>query len=341
MGVKLFLSSCTGRVLQNEQMQEKTNLEWLLEGFRYDLELTVRPKTVDYYYGGTQRFIKWIQDTLHINEIDQILKKHIQSYFHFLANNNRTGLKNDPREIERYRWPYYRALRRFFGWAVTEGYLLNSPMSGIKLNPPPPTAIEPYYPEQIYAIFKVLDHDWKTAQTQRQKMLAARNRAIFMLFLESGLRLEELAKLNVDDVNLEKQALIVKFGKMGKPRMGGFGPQSKKALWKYLGLRSQFTNIGGLWITEEGSQLSVGGVQIIIRRLKKEAGLGHLRGSVHKLRHTFATTYLKHTRDMKGCRILLGHSTLAMTERYTQFVEAEDALKAYNGEGPADWIRNL
>ena len=63
-----------------------------------------------------------------------------------------------------------------------------------------------------------------------------------------------------------------------------------------------------------------------------------LKGSVHKLRHTGATVTLKHTRDMKGLKLLLGHSTLAMTERYTQFVEAEDALKAYDGEGPLDWI---
>lgn len=322
-------------------MQEQTNLEWLLEGFKYDLELTVRPKTVEYYCRGTQRFIKWIQTTLHLTEIEKILKNHVQSFFHYLANNHRIdGLKNDPREIERYRWPYYRALRRFFSWAITEGYLQSSPMNGIVLNAPPPAAIEPYHPEHIDIILKVLDHDWKTAQTQRQKMLAARNRAIFILFLESGLRLEELAKLSVEDVNLQKQALIVRFGKMGKSRLSGFGPHSKKALWKYLSLRSQLTNIGGLWITEEGSQLSVGGVQITIRRLKKEAGLENVRGSVHKLRHTFATTYLKHTHDMKGCRILLGHSTLAMTERYTQFIEAEDALKSFNEEGPLDWIKD-
>ena len=47
---------------------------------------------------------------------------------------------------------------------------------------------------------------------------------------------------------------------------------------------------------------------------------------------------MKHTRDMKGLKLLLGHSTLAMTERYTQFIDAEDALKAYDGQGPLDWI---
>lgn len=322
-------------------MRKQTNLEWLLEGFKYDLELTVRPKTVKYYCGETQRFLQWTRATFSLNEIGLISKKHVQAFFHHLANNHRPdSLKKEPNEIERLRWPYYRALRRFFDWAVNEGYLQSSPMNGIVLNAPPPAPIEPYHPEHIDIILRLLDHDWKTAHTQRQKMLAARNSAIFILFLESGLRLEELAKLKIEDIDLEEQKVIVRFGKMGKSRLSGFGPRSKKALWKYMGLRSQLTNFGALWITEEGTPLSVGGVQITIRRLKKEAGLEHIRGSVHKLRHTFATIYLKHTHDMKGCRILLGHSTLAMTERYTQFIEAEDALKAYDGQGPLDWIND-
>ena len=86
--------------------------------------------------------------------------------------------------------------------------------------------------------------------------------------------------------------------------------------------------------------ISKHGVQEIIRRLKKDAGLQYIRGSVHKLRHTFATTYLRHTRDMKACRLLLGHSTLAKTERYTAFIEAEDALRAYNAKGPLDWLKD-
>ena len=81
------------------------------------------------------------------------------------------------------------------------------------------------------------------------------------------------------------------------------------------------------------------GAQQIILRLKKDAGIEHVKGSIHRLRHTFATTYLRHTHDMKGCRLLLGHSTLAMTERYTQFIDIEDALGAYRKDGPLDWMK--
>ncbi len=87
-------------------------------------------------------------------------------------------------------------------------------MKGIVLNAPQPAPIEPYRKEHIGLILKVLDHDWQIARTQWQKMLVARNKAIFLLFLESGLRLEELAKLQVEDVDLEGQRVIVRFGKI-------------------------------------------------------------------------------------------------------------------------------
>jgi len=165
-------------------------------------------------------------------------------------------------------------------------------------------------------------------------MLAARDKAVLMLLLESGLRLGELVGLRIADVDLTRQRVVVWEGKMGKGRVVGFGPQTKRALWRYLGLRAGELEHDALWVTEEWRPLTKHGVQEIIRRLKRDAGLQHIKGSVHKLRHTFATAYLRHTRDMKGCRLLLGHSTLAMTERYTQFIEAEDALKAYDGKGP-------
>ena len=205
-------------------MQEQTNLGWLLEGFKYDLESTVRPKTVDYYCGGIRRFLQWVQSTDSLSDIQLLTKHHIQAFFHHLATNHKPNCSvNKPAAIERLRWPYYRALRRFFEWAVKEGYLQGNPMKGIVLNAPQPTPIEPYRAEHIDRILKVLDYDWQVAGTQRQKMLVARNRAIFLLFLESGLRLEELAKLQLEDVDLGRQRVIVRFGKMGNSRLSGFG----------------------------------------------------------------------------------------------------------------------
>jgi site-specific recombinase XerD len=214
----------------------------------------------------------------------------------------------------------------------------HNPLDGIVLRPPKAPPIEPYRREHIDKMREVLAHDWRMAKTTRQRMLAARDEAVLLLFLESGLRLQELTDLKVGDIDLAGQRLIVREGKMGKGRDAGFGPQTKKALWKFMGLRGSYLPHDSLWVTEEYNPISKRGVSEIVRRLKRDAGLGHLKGSVHRCRHTFATAMLRHTKDMKGCRLLLGHSTLVMTERYTQFIDAEDALKAYNGKGPLDWM---
>lgn len=324
-------------------MVQNLTWEWLLEGFKFDLEIQVKPKTVEYYYSHARLFARWAQNCG--CEPRRLTKRDIQLFFHQLVHGQDIIVvgNNAQREIKRSqqsRWPYYRSLKRFFGWATNEGYLDNNPMDGIMLRHPKEPPVEPYRPDDIQRILAVLDHDWRTAITPRQKMLAARDQAVVFLALESGLRLSELTDLLIGDIALGKQTVWVRQGKAGKGRMAGFGPQTKKALWRYLGLRPVGSGRDRLWVTEEGNPISKHGIQQIIRRLKKNAGLDHIKGSMHKLRHTFATIYLRHTRDMKGCRLLLGHSTLAMTERYTAFIDAEDALRAYDGKGPLDWLKD-
>lgn len=103
-------------------------------------------------------------------------------------------------------------------------------MEGITLRAPKDPPVEPYRSEHIDRMLAVLDHDWKVAATPRQRMLAARDRAILFLFLESGLRLGELAGLRVGDIDLERQRALVRDCKMGKGRVTGFDLQTRKAL---------------------------------------------------------------------------------------------------------------
>ncbi len=306
------------------------------------MEVSSRPKTVEFYCGNVQRFLSWAE-AAGIRDIRLISRHHIQAFFHHLLQERTVarggnGSSRPLHRTERTRWPYYVSLRRFFRWAINEGYVEHDPLDGIYLKRPKDPPIEPYSPEQIARMLSVLDLRWKSAKTVCQKMLAARDRAVLLLFLESGMRCDELHKIRQEDVDLERRRMLVRDSKSGKARIVGFGPQAKKALWRYLMLRPPEAFQDQLWLTEERKPMALGGFRQIIRRLKRDAGLQHVKGSVHKLRHTFATTYLRHTRDMKGTRLLLGHSTLAMVERYTQFIEAEDALKAYDGKGPLDWL---
>jgi len=326
-------------------MVQSNSWEWLLEGFKFELETSVKRSTVDYYINHTKLFVRWATTENLIGNPSLITKRDILAFLHWLSSSVSiisagNGATRHIQRSDRSVWPYYRSLKRFFAWAVAEGFVEANPMNNISIKPPPNSPIEPYRPEHIQKMLSVLDYDWQIACTDRQKMLAARDKAVLLLFIESGLRLSELTNLRLDDIDIKRQRISVIHGKMDKSRIAGFGMQTKKALWRYIGLRPKETESNALWLSEEGQALTQHGIQQIIRRLKKDAGLQHLKGLIHKLRHTFATSYLRHTRDMKGCRLLLGHKTLSMTERYTEFIEAEDALKAYEIKGPLDWLFN-
>jgi len=238
-------------------MVHNRSWEWLREGFKFDLETQVKPKTVEYYYDRARLFARWAQKGAQVDDPRLLTKRHIQSFFHHLVHSQDTfvagnGAQRRIQRSERSWWHYYRSLKRFFAWAVKEGYLGHNPMDGIAVKAPKDPLVEPYRPEHIEAMVAVLDHDWKVATAPRQRMLAARDRAILFLFLESGLRLGELAGLRVGDIDLERQRAVVHDGKMGKGRVTGFGPQTRKALWRYWGLRSSDAE-GPLWLTEWGN----------------------------------------------------------------------------------------
>lgn len=216
-------------------VQKGGSWRWLLEGFRYELEAQVRPRTVDYYYDHARIFVRWVEKTA-IAEPRLLTKRDINNFFHHITTNSHhakhnNGAGEEARRAESLRFHYYRGLKRFFSWLITEGYLEHNPLDGIVFKPPKDPPIEPYQREHKKKFLAVLDHDWKVAKTPRQRMLAARDKAIVCLFFESGLRLQELADLCLRDIDINEHRVVVRFGKQGKSRLSGFGPQTRKALW--------------------------------------------------------------------------------------------------------------
>ena len=164
-----------------------------------------------------------------------------------------------------------------------------------------------------------------------------RNKAIILLFADTGMRLSELANLTLNHISLETgRALIT--GKGNQQRIVVFNSATKKSLWKYLTIREQIVKENAkdcLWITEEGLRLTIAGLNIAFRRIKRRAGING-GGSVHKLRHTFALNALRGLKDPTLLQLLLGHKSLEMTRRYTQGLKIEEALKALEKASPVD-----
>ena len=81
-------------------VQAQVSLEWLLEGFRYDLESTARPNTVKYYYGEISRFLRWADAAGGPSDICLLTKHHIQAFFHYLATTHKgNSSANEPASL--------------------------------------------------------------------------------------------------------------------------------------------------------------------------------------------------------------------------------------------------
>ncbi|MCR5352978.1 MAG: tyrosine recombinase XerC [Clostridiales bacterium] len=160
-----------------------------------------------------------------------------------------------------------------------------------------------------------------------------RDFAIITLFLNCGMRVSELAGINLSDINEDMTALNVT-GKGSKQRRIFLNDACRNAINAYLKVRPQNVkpeHKDALFVSRNRNRISVKTVQWLIYKHLKEAGLGSLNMSVHKLRHTAATLmYLYGNTDVRVLKDILGHEELSTTQIYTHVSDEKLIEAAYN-----------
>ncbi len=142
-----------------------------------------------------------------------------------------------------------------------------------------------------------------------------RDRAMFMLMLRCGLRVEEVARLTVDAVDYRKRQVFVLNGKGAKDRVVYLSDDARSAVEAYLLKRP--SKAKELFLVQKGSMkgkpISVRGIQ---KRIEYYGRKSELKVSCHRLRHTFATQLLNADADLATIQDLLGHEHITTTQRY-------------------------
>lgn len=156
---------------------------------------------------------------------------------------------------------------------------------------------------------------------------APRDRAMLELLYSSGLRVQELCLLNVEDVDLWAGMARV-FGKGSRERLLPVGLTAQKAIHAYLGTRRH----GPLFLNRQGGRLTDRGARLIVAKWVRLAALRQ-RVSPHSFRHSFATHLLDRGCDLRTVQELLGHRSLATTQIYTH-VSTERLRKVYEKAFP-------
>jgi site-specific recombinase XerD len=144
-----------------------------------------------------------------------------------------------------------------------------------------------------------------------------RDRAMFMLMLRCGLRVEEVAHLSLDAIDYRQSRLFVYNGKGGKDRVVYISNDASEALAEYLRVRRPLIKTKRVFLVEKGrcrgKPISVRGIQKRIEYYAKSCGIDV---SCHQLRHTMATQLLNADADLATIQDLLGHTRIKTTQRY-------------------------
>jgi integrase/recombinase XerC len=172
-----------------------------------------------------------------------------------------------------------------------------------------------------------------------ETVLGKRDRAMLELLYSSGLRVSELAGLNIPDLDLEHQSARIR-GKGRKERLVPFGNNARKTIQDYLEVRPDLILKGtleeqdssALFLNYQGTRISRRSIARMLDKYVTECAMAHDL-SPHTLRHSFATHLLSAGADLRAIQEMLGHSSLASTQIYTH-VSLEQLMAVYDKAHP-------
>jgi site-specific recombinase XerD len=247
------------------------------------------PNTVKNYLNVIKHFVVWldvpVEDAAHLTVsryIDYLMRKR-------LAPKTVNCHLNCIRQ-------FYHYLREEEGVAITNPVRKSHTQ---KMSRPLPRHLRD---EQVEDFFKVVK--------------GYRDKAMFMLMLRCGLRVEEVANLTMGVIDVKRRTILIEDGKGAKDRIVYMSNDALQCLAAYLRVRPA-SRTRKIFLGEKGPStgqpISIRGIQ---RRMERYARKAKIKVSCHHLRHTMATQMLNADADLSTIQDLLGHSNVKTTQRY-------------------------
>jgi site-specific recombinase XerD len=208
---------------------------------------------------------------------------------------------------------YVRAVKAFSAWLDEEEFTSGSRLAKLKRPKVGEPVIEVLSEAEIAALIGAINPD---------TFLGGRLYAILLLLLDTGIRATECCTLTLANTHLDEDHIKV-LGKGNKERIVPLGATTKKALLRYITTwrpEPALPTIDTVFLAPDGQPLTYSGLSQLLKRLGKRAGVPRLRA--HLCRHTFAVRYLMNGGDLMSLRLILGHTTIAVTQMYLHLADA-------------------
>jgi integrase/recombinase XerC len=254
------------------------------------------PKTLRAYGDDLAQFLAWVEK----NRVDwdsptRFSRADIEGFMQYLAAQRMTGVTR-VRKLA--------AIRKFFTFLEENSILAANPahtVKGARREEKEPNIL---YKEQYKALlYEASDN--------------IRDYAIIQTFLQTGIRLSELAHLRVDDVDFEHRILTVQQGKGKKDRQIPLVDDAVKALRNYMRYRNTQLILDDeiFFLAKNGTSLNVSTVKYTVAKYVKRAGIRKKTG-VHTLRHTFGAHKADKNMSLATLQELMGHKKKETTLKY-------------------------
>jgi integrase/recombinase XerC len=254
------------------------------------------PKTLRAYGDDLTQFLTFVQK----NRVDwdnplRFQREDIEGFLQFLAGQRMSGITR-VRKLA--------AIRKFFAFLAENKILAGNPANTVKGARREEKEPNILYKEQYKALlYEASDN--------------IRDYAIIQTFLQTGIRLSELANLRVENVDFEHRILTVRQGKGKKDRQIPLVDEAVKALRNYLRYRNTELIVDDeiFFLAKNGTSLNVSSVKYIVAKYVKKAGIRKKVG-VHTLRHTFGAHKADKHMSLATLQTLMGHKKKETTLKY-------------------------
>lgn len=300
-------------------------MDELLERFLAYLQVnrSASPYTIKNYGHDIGQFLDYCREQ-GVGSLEQVDRTFLRQYLEELGTAGYVKASVARRVAE---------LRSFGDFLMREGELERNPFR---------TVSAPRVPKRLPHYLTVAEIEALLAAPDVSTPAGLRDRAMIEVLYGAGLRVSELASMDLMDIDLAQRQLRV-IGKGNKERIGLLGRPAVQAVQAYLDagrpalLGRQSTQ--ALWLNRRGGRLTVRGVALILDKAGKQAGI---RNPVtpHILRHSFATHLLDGGADLRVVQELLGHANLVTTQIYTH-VSQSRAREVYMRAHPRAGVTDL
>lgn len=289
-------------------------IEKVLRGFITERKSRMlSPKTIIFYEQELRYFVDYLGE-MEINHLDDISPDVIRQHLIDLSGTCNPGGCHAA----------YRAIKTFVNWVDNELEPTNwrnpirkvaAPSVKVKAK----KGVEPEY------IIRLIDH-CNTSHSVRDK-------AILMFLFDTGVRASELIDVNIGDIDIHTGATVIRHGKGDKKRVVFMGKKTLKQVRRYLKTLPSLNEFDPLFQTDENSRFTYSGLRMVVRR--RAADVGMKEPGLHDFRRAFARQCLRNGMDLITVSRLLGHSNVAITQRYI-YQDEDDLAQAHNLASPMD-----